>query len=74
MSEAKAPPSESEVRDLVGDPYPHFVTFADRIGGDFGSLTRVWKYYKPTGWFKNGMIRKKRVFLFIPRKGGFIFR
>ena len=66
MSDAKASPGESKVRDLVGDPYSRFVAFAHRVDSDLGPLTLIWKYYKPTGWFKNGMIKKRRVFLFIP--------
>ncbi len=74
MSDPKTPPSEVEVQALIGVAYSHFVTFVDGIRGDVGPLRLDWKYYKPTGWFKNGMVKRKRVFLFIPREGGFIFR
>jgi len=74
MADSKKPPEESAVQGLVGEVYSRFTTFTDELDRERGPLVLDWKYYKPTGWFKNGFIKKKRLFLFIPREGGFIFR
>jgi len=74
MSDNDTPPSDADVRKLVGDAYSHFTALVERIEETQGKLSLDWKFYKPTGWFMNGVLKRKRVFLFIPRENGFIFR
>lgn len=73
MTEAKHP-SETDLKQRIGDKYTKYLTFIHDVDNDQWKFSMDWKNSKQSGWFQTADVNGKRMYYFFPKDGGFIFR
>jgi len=66
----KKQPTHEEVTVKVGTSYEKYTRLLREVEG----IKTDWKHSSRSGWFQVGDIKKKRIYYFFPKDGGFTFR
>lgn len=74
FKDEKKQPGDGDLRKRLGKSYKLFEETVISLQFDQQGIVFEWKFSKTAGWYLIVLKKKRRLFYFIPKENGFLFR
>lgn len=65
------PPDDSLLKKALGTSFPPVAEILAHVHRAFPSATVAWQYSQQAGWYRVAVLKKRRLFYLIPKRGNF---
>lgn len=65
------PPDDSLLKKALGPSFPPVAEILAHLRRAFPSATVAWQYSQQAGWYRVAVLKKRRLFYLIPKRGNF---